>query len=309
MKVQAAALVLALSLWSIAAVQALDPPSSSLSSSSSVDSSSLPPPPRHPSRVRPPTLWETTLDLLNNDDGDDNVFATPHMANRRRIPLKIAMQIIFIVLSATLHGDLPFLLRCETRGPQLRRVRKSFEDIESNLSDKIFRRVYRMKRASFYRLHAILQPRLGAIFFPGGGGDRGTNSEYNINTKLRLSMAIRYFAAGGCPLDIMQVHGVTLTSVYASVWGVVDAINSTSVLGYPFPSHERQSEIAKGFCRMSRAGFDKVIGALDGLVICTLRPSLSECRAVNCGQVISAQCNHVSPLPPSHLCLRIIFPD
>jgi hypothetical protein len=107
----------------------------------------------------------------------------------------------------------------------------------------------------------------------------------------------------------MQVHGVTLTSVYASVWGVVDAINSTSVLGYPFPSHERQSEIAKGFCRMSRAGFDKVIGALDGLVICTLRPSLSECRAVNCGQVISAQCNHVSPLPPSHLCLRIIFPD
>ena len=34
MKVQAAALVLALSLWSIAAVQALDPPSSSLSSSS-----------------------------------------------------------------------------------------------------------------------------------------------------------------------------------------------------------------------------------------------------------------------------------
>ena len=84
----------------------------------------------------------------------------------------------------------------------------------------------------------------------------------------------------------MQTHGVSLTSVYASVWGVVNAINSTSELGYPFPSHERQREIAKGFHSLSRAGFDKVIGALDGIVICTLRPSLSECKAVKCGQVI-----------------------
>jgi len=98
MKVQAAALVLVLSVWSVAAVQALDPPSSSLSSSSIVDSSTLPPPPRHPSRVRSPSSWETTLDLLINDDGEDDVFTTPHMVNRRRIPLKIAMQIIFIVL-------------------------------------------------------------------------------------------------------------------------------------------------------------------------------------------------------------------
>ena len=106
----------------------------------------------------------------------------------------------------------------------------------------------------------------GCHIFPRWWGDRGTNSTYNINTKLRLSMVIRYFA-GGCPLDIMQTHGVSLTSVYASVWGVVDAINSTSELGYPFPSHERQREIAKGFHSLSRAGFDKVIGALDGIVI------------------------------------------
>ena len=162
-----------------------------------------------------------------------------------------------------------------------------------------------MKRASFYHLHAILQPRLGAIFFPGGGGGRGTNCAYNINTKLRLSMAIRYFA-GGCPLDIMQVHGVTLTSVYASVWGVIDAINSTSVLGYPFPSHERQSEIAKGFRNMSRAGFDKVIGALDGIVICTLRPSVSECRAVNCGQVIFFR-SYLLIIPPPALTLIFAY--
>jgi len=69
-----------------------------------------------------------------------------------------------------------------------------------------------MKKATFHRLHTILQPRLGAIFFPGDGGDRGTNSMYNINTKLRL-------IARGCPLDIMQTHGVSLTSVYAPVFG------------------------------------------------------------------------------------------
>ena len=36
---------------------------------------------------------------------------------------------------------------------------------------------------------------------------------------------------------------------------------------------------------MSGAGFDKVIGAIDGLVVCCLMPCLKFCRALKCGQV------------------------
>ncbi len=88
-----------------------------------------------------------------------------------------------------------------------------------------------MNKISFQQLYTTPQPELDAVFFPKGGGERGMNSQYNIGTKLRLSMAIRFFS-GGCPYDIMLVHGVSLTSVYASVWGVVDAINMKKELGY-----------------------------------------------------------------------------
>ena len=127
-----------------------------------------------------------------------------------------------------------------------------------------------MKRESFYHLHDILEPRLRELFFPKGGGTRDVESNrYLIDTKTRLSIAIRFFA-GADPQDIMQVHDVSLMSVYYSVWCVIDAINTTECLAYDFPSHNEQQKIAKGFEGMSGAGFDNVIGAIDGLVICTL---------------------------------------
>ncbi len=84
--------------------------------------------------------------------------------------------------------------------------------------------------------------------------------------------------------DIMLVHGISLQSVYNSVWGVVDAINVTAELKYQVPDHEQQGEIAAGFCARSGAGFDSVVGAIDGLIVCTIMPTLSECKHMNCGQ-------------------------
>ena len=91
---------------------------------------------------------------------------------------------------------------------------------------------------------------------------------------MRLSIAL---FAGADPLDIMQIHDVGLISVFYSVWGVIDAINQTEVLAYKFPDHDRQKEIVQGFRRKSGAGFDNVLGAIDGLVICTIMPPLAIC--------------------------------
>ena len=117
-----------------------------------------------------------------------------------------------------------------------------------------------------------------------GGGTRGIHSAYHISTKCRLSMALRYFA-GGCPYDIMQVHGVSHVSIFVSVWGVVDAINATKYFNYSFPTHKQQMKIAAAFQAKSGAGFDNVVGAIDGLVICTRMPTLAKCVAMNVGQV------------------------
>ena len=113
---------------------------------------------------------------------------------------------------------------------------------------------------------------------------KANRSRYLIDTKTRLSIAIRFFA-GADPCDVMQVHDVSLTSVYYTVWGVIEAINACDYLRYKFPNHEEQKEIARGFGLKSGAGFKKVIGAIDGLVICILLPCLSICRSLECGQV------------------------
>ena len=108
-------------------------------------------------------------------------------------------------------------------------------------------------------------------------------SKYLIDTTMRLSIAIRFFA-GADPIDLMLIHEVGLVSVYYSVWCVIDAINQTKELDYKFPNHNEQRHIAECFFRMSGAGFNKVIGAIDGIVICIIMPSLFFCRLLKCDQ-------------------------
>jgi hypothetical protein len=124
---------------------------------------------------------------------------------------------MFIIHSATLLYHLPYLVRCEPRGSQRRFKCKTFEELRDSLSDWLFRRTYRMSKSSFENLYAIIQHRLEDEFLPRGGGARGLQgSSYIISTKIRMSIALRYFA-GGAIYDIMLVHGVSLQSVCDSV--------------------------------------------------------------------------------------------
>ena len=96
-------------------------------------------------------------------------------------------------------------------------------------------------------------------------------------------MAIRFFA-GGDLYDLMAIHGVGYISVFISVWGVVDVINNSPLLKIKFPTHDEQEVIARGFQAMSGAGFDNVIGAIDGVLIWIRKPSKKEATANNgCG--------------------------
>ena len=123
----------------------------------------------------------------------------------------------------------------------------------------------------------------------------------NVPAKLHLSAGICYFS-GASVYDIILMHGMGRQTVYDSVYGVVNAINNTNTLsfnvsfeftflffsfltklsfhitsvrenGAEFPSFEDQWCIAQGFEQKSSAGFDKIIMALDGMLIRTIQPT------------------------------------
>ena len=157
------------------------------------------------------------------------------------------------------------------------RVRKDLEkDIFDQLGDYYLPRAYRMDKPTFYKLHQLLDPLLIQHFFPKEAGNRDIYSNtYLIRTEIRLSIALRYFA-GASPHDLVVTHGVSMTSVFFSIWGVVDCINKCSQLNIVFPDYTTQQDIALGFKSRSGADFGTIIGAIDGILIWILKPYKEE---------------------------------
>ena len=168
----------------------------------------------------------------------------------------------------------------------IRRTRKDVDSMWSELNGDA-RKAWRMSMDAFDLLHETLEDDLKKEFKVGTRA-RGESPNGEIPTKLRLSAAIRFFA-GGAVYDIMLTHGMCRQSVYKSVYGVVDCVNREKSLSFnmnnaEFPSHEEQREIAKGFYKKSAADFDKVMMAIDGMLVWTIHPSRADCEFIEIGE-------------------------
>jgi hypothetical protein len=147
-------------------------------------------------------------------------------------------------LHHVLYAMLPFAA--------IKRDWHSFEENSSVLSDYIFWRAFRMTRSTFDKLFGILKTDLENRFLPKSGSKRGPKkSNYIIDLKTRLAIAIRYFADAS-PYDLMQIHDVSLTTVFLSVWGVIDVVIKTDRLAYHFPSHDEQRKISQALSQKCR---------------------------------------------------------
>ena len=75
----------------------------------------------------------------------------------------------------------------------VKRTRLNMEEYVGRLSDRSFRRKYRMNKEAFWLLLDIVRPHL-----PGTGEDKKSGGVPNgpITHAARLSMALRYFAGG-----------------------------------------------------------------------------------------------------------------
>ena len=156
-------------------------------------------------------------------------------------------------------------------------VREMYDDAGSRAERK-----FRMDHITFERLHNIIATKLEKIF-TNYKQSHNKSPRNKIHSSLRLSAALRIFA-GGSYLDIFSDHGIGVSSVYNSVWAVVDAVNSTPELDIKFPDYEEQELIAQRFKTKSGAGFDNCIDALDGLIIWTQKPTKPYCDQVKIGE-------------------------
>ena len=125
--------------------------------------------------------------------------------------------------------------------------KKTMIEIEGKLSGN-FRNAYRMTNNSFYRLFNLIRNDLKKAVL-------NTTKTYKnqIDLDLRLSMALRIFA-GGSPIDVLQSHDVSKSSVYESLWMVVDVINKCKALEFHFPTKEEQTLICKGLKKRVKQG-------------------------------------------------------
>ena len=170
----------------------------------------------------------------------------------------------------------------------VRRTRKKVKNLWAELGCYA-RKAYRMSMDAFDVLHDTIEDALEEEFkSKDGDRDRGVTPNGDIPTKLRLSAALRFFA-GGAVYDIMLTHGMGRASVYKSVYGVVNVINAEKSLsfnenGAEFPSHDEQRDIAAGFLTKSGAGFDKIVLALDGMLVWTIQPNRADCEFLEIGE-------------------------
>ena len=172
------------------------------------------------------------------------------------------------------------------------RERTSVSEIFNSMGERMFRRAFRMTFDAFWRLHSILLPHLLTAIsinrnYVRKGGREGGNYSLPptpngpISPSIRLGAALRYFA-GGSPYDIVLAFGISYSEMMTSVWIVVDAINKCPQLKISYPGTlEEQRKIAAGFEAASEPGIRNCAGAIDGILIWMLKPSLKE--AEKCG--------------------------
>jgi hypothetical protein len=152
-----------------------------------------------------------------------------------------------------------------------------------------------MSFSCFWHLHHLLEvliddvaAKIRGYSLKGVDGERPYSSppipNGIISSSVRLAIALQFFS-GGSPYNIMVKYGVSHTSIFESVWMVVEAVNESVIMKITYPSDvEVQKNIARGFCDASQVKFNFRAGAIDGILIWMHKQSMKEADAANVGQ-------------------------
>ena len=155
-----------------------------------------------------------------------------------------------------------------------------------NMGEAEFKLRYRVSWESFNKLLKILEPKLRV-----DNERQACNSRQGIPVELptRLAIALRYFA-GGDPLDLKLIYGVSKAFVMTCVWRAVDAINGClDNVRFPLDDAAGLAALEADFAAASRGGFWRgQVGAIDGpMPIVVVRDNL---HVVYCGGYVYSCC-------------------
>jgi hypothetical protein len=149
--------------------------------------------------------------------------------------------------------------------PNIGHKRAKIVNIHQCLGCTFFHCAYQMSETKFDELVELLKPYLPV--------KQRVGPNLIIPVELKLSITIQYFVVGS-PLDFITLHGISYTSIWNRIWRIVVAINECEQLRIRFhEDHSVQKQIAAAFKEKSNVGFDNCVGAIDGLLICTEKPT------------------------------------
>ena len=161
-------------------------------------------------------------------------------------------------------------------------IRKSFADAIAMLSDRTFKRKYRVSKRTFSEILEKIKPSIEGRprdhrCFNGSAG--------KVDTDIKLACALRQLS-GGSYLDVHSECGVSISTYYKAVWEVFEAIDDAYDISFPLPRpSDSQGEktakvqelgrLARGFQRKSTNGvIGGCVGAIDGLLVKIPKPPL-----------------------------------
>ena len=148
-----------------------------------------------------------------------------------------------------------------------KRRRIQWSTLVRSLGPFEFRRHHRMTQRLFAKIHQQILPHIKTQ----GKYARKTccrGSVSAVDSRSRLSMLLKYLA-GSKMQDIMCAHGVSRSTVIASIALTMDAIiKEYPIPPFPFDDEIRLRELADGFRAKSTGGlFQNCVGAFDGFLL------------------------------------------
>ena len=147
--------------------------------------------------------------------------------------------------------------------------------LQEGIDDGLFRVEYRMSPKSFRKLVGLIRDDLEPK-------DASRTRKDYLDPETKVMMTLRWLA-GGQYVDQCRRNGVSKPSVFRAFAQVINAINANPEIGHPkWPTNvDECNEIARGWAKLSgpsesRGLFQTVISMVDGILVSTRSPTLSE---------------------------------
>ena len=124
-----------------------------------------------------------------------------------------------------------------------------------------------------------------------------------VSPEAQLAFTIRWLA-GGSYIDITDHYGVSRSTFYRLVYECIDLIIHAFPISFPAVSRAALDSLATDFVsKQTKSIFQRVVGAIDGILIKIRCPSARECHgAKNYWYLLPCAC---SPCP-LHQCPRLL---